>query len=112
MKTCDLNVVTIDELWQEAETWLDGIADTVSHRCYREYSMIGARAILIEVRKHLTWIDRVLLEIEIRRAGKTRGILRRVEEGMTTVADAEFLREILGIKAEKVVPNPEEWPFR
>ena len=72
MKTCDLNMVTTDKLWQDAEMWLDGVADTVSHRCYREHSMIGVQAILIDVRKHLVWVDRVLMEIGMRsRQAKT-----------------------------------------
>lgn len=46
-------------------------------------------------------MDRARLEV----------VLQRVEEGMTTAADAEFLREILGLNDEKLAPNPEEWPF-
>ena len=61
-----MDEMTIDELEQEIEMWLDGIEDTLSHRCYPEHSMTGVRAIQLDVRKHLAWIDRALLEIEAR----------------------------------------------
>ena len=60
----DIRKMTIDELWQEAEMWLDGIEDMLSHRCYSEHSLTGIRAIQLDVRKHLAWIDHALLEIE------------------------------------------------
>ena len=66
----DMDRMTIDELWQEAEMWLDGIEDTLAHRCYSEHSMTGIRYIQLEARKHLAWIDRLLLEIEVRAAKK------------------------------------------
>ena len=64
----DIRKMTIEELWQEAEMWLDGIEDTLAHRCYPEHSMTGIRAIQLDVRKHLAWIDGALLEIEVRNA--------------------------------------------
>ena len=70
--TDNTNKLTVDELWAEAEMWLNGIEDTLAHRCYQERSMTGVRAIQLDVRKHLTWVDRVLLEIEVRgNASKT-----------------------------------------
>lgn len=106
-----LDEMTNDEIWGQIGGCFYGIHKDVENRCYPEHSRTGARHLQCLVREHLAWIDRALLEIEMRRASKARKILRRVEEGMTTVADAEFLREILGIKAEKVVPDPGKWPF-
>lgn len=111
----DIDKIVYEGLWNDVEGWFDGIEDMLSHRCYQPRSLTGIRATQLDVRKHLTWIDDMLLEIE--RMGtdvdktKLGRALQRVEEGMTTVADAKFLREILGLNAEKVVPNPEEWPF-
>ena len=62
----NMDEMTIKELWLDAETWFDGIAVMLSHRCYQERSLTGIRAIQLDVRKHLTWIDRLLLEIEVR----------------------------------------------
>ena len=67
-----LDEMTNDELWLDVETWFDGIAVMLSHRCYQKHSMTGIRAIQLDVRKHLAWIDRTLLEIEARRHKATR----------------------------------------
>jgi len=68
MTAANVKKITTEEFWQEAETWLDGVANMVSHRCYQEHSMVGIRAIQRDVRKHLTWIDEALLQIELREA--------------------------------------------
>jgi len=65
----DMDKMTIEELEREIEMWFDGIEDILSHRCYQPHSMIGIRHIQLQVRKHLAWIDRALLEIEVRYAG-------------------------------------------
>ena len=62
----------LDELWEEAEMWLDGIEKTVVHRCYSERSLAGVRSIQCDIRKHLVWLDEALLEIEMRAAALVR----------------------------------------
>lgn len=66
MSMTNMDKMTIEELEQEIEMWFDGIEDTLSNRCYPEHSRTGVRAIQLDVRKHLAWIDRALLEIEVR----------------------------------------------
>lgn len=65
-----LGEMTDNEIWAEIEDCFYSIQKDVEHRCYS--SMTGARYIQHLVRKNLIWIDRALLEIEVRaaKAGK------------------------------------------
>jgi len=62
----ELDEMTNDEIWEQVEDCFDNMRMDVENRCYREHSMTGARHIQHLVRQHLIWIDRALLEIEIR----------------------------------------------
>jgi len=64
----DIDKMTIDELWTEAEMWLDSIGRMVKGRCYQEHSSTGIQHIKYNVRRHLVHIDRLLLEIDVRDA--------------------------------------------
>ena len=109
-----LDEMTNDEIWEQIEECFYDMHKDVANRCYPEHSTSGARHIQFLVRRHLVWIDRALLEIEIRLRQKretVEEVLLRVEGGYTTAADAEFLREILSLNNEKVVPKPVKQPF-
>ena len=64
----DLDKMTNDEIWEQVEDCFYTISMDVEHRSYGQHSMNGARYIQHLVRKHLTWIDRALLEIDVRAA--------------------------------------------
>jgi len=70
MTVKNLGEMTIDELWEEIELWFEGIEGTVGGRSYGEHSATGVRYVELQVRKHLTYIDRLLLEIEGRAGGR------------------------------------------
>lgn len=63
----DIDKMTTDELWTEAEMWLDAIEDMISHRCYPEHSATGMKNIQLDIRRHLARVDYLLLVIEARR---------------------------------------------
>lgn len=75
----DMDKLIFESLWNDVEIWFDGIEDTLSHRCYPERSLVGIRAIQLDVRKHLAWIDRALIEIWS----------RNTDDSAKTVADSE-----------------------
>lgn len=62
----ELGDMTNVEIWEQIEDCFHAIHKDVANRCYSKHSMTGARHIQYLVRKNLIWIDRALLEIEIR----------------------------------------------
>jgi len=67
-----LDEMTNDEIWDEIEECFYTISMDVGHRSYGGHSTIGARYIQHLVRKNLIWIDRALLEIEVRDSNASR----------------------------------------
>ena len=61
-----LDEMTNDEIWEEIEECFYGIYKDVANRCYPKHSVTGIRYLQILVGRHLAWIDRALLEIEVR----------------------------------------------
>jgi len=62
----NLDEMTNAEIWEEVEDCFHTISMDVEHRSYGERSMTGVRYIQHLVRKNLIWIDRALLEIDVR----------------------------------------------
>lgn len=62
----ELDEMTDDEIWEQVEDCFYSIHKDMENRCYPEHSVTGARHIQILARQHLAWIDRALLEIDVR----------------------------------------------
>ena len=67
-----LDGMTNGEIWEQVEDCFYTISMDVGHRSYTKHSMNGARYIQHLVRKNLAWIDRALLEIDVRAAKAAR----------------------------------------
>ena len=65
-----LDEMTNDEIWEQVEECFYGIYKDVTNRCYAKHSMTGIRYLQVLVRRHLAYIDRALLEIEVRVNGE------------------------------------------
>ena len=57
--------MTNDERWKEIEEYLSSIALDVSHRSFAPGSRIGARHLLLLMRRHVVRIEELLLEDEV-----------------------------------------------
>jgi len=62
----NLDGMTNNEIWDEIEDCFYTISMDVGHRSYAQHSKTGARHLQHLVRRNLTWIDRALLEIDVR----------------------------------------------
>jgi len=81
----DLDEMTTELLWAEAEEWLDSLAAMIRGRSYAEHSSTGIRHVILQVRRDLNHVERLLLEIEVRR-GEDRAQGREDEsQGQETV---------------------------